>query len=167
MKYVYALVDPRDGETRYVGCASDPDARLASHLWELDNLGPSNDRLRWLYELREYGYSPTLTVLEEVGLDWRSREKYWISQFPRLTNIHPGGGGGWELGAEARAHQIESTRSPAHVLAVKASNVRRTGERRRSSPGVSDANRLRVWTPEMRLKLSEARRRRVNSQAAH
>ena len=43
---IYALVDPRTGETRYVGCSKDPIGRLELHWYDCKHTNLVLPRLR-------------------------------------------------------------------------------------------------------------------------
>lgn len=60
--FVYALLDPRDLQVRYIGSTSDPKQRLESHLSQ-----PLNDEMRaWFDELRSIGLLPRLMTLADA-----------------------------------------------------------------------------------------------------
>lgn len=87
--FIYALTDPRTGDTRYVGKAKNPKARLVQHRQAKDG---NRHKCNWLRQLAGAGLQPGLVVLEETTADrWVEREAYWIAQgrargWP-LTNI--------------------------------------------------------------------------------
>lgn len=58
--YVYLLVDPRDGEIRYVGGSKSPKTRLRFHMWESLNNRP---KYQWLKGLKDIGLKPNLEIL--------------------------------------------------------------------------------------------------------
>jgi DNA-binding XRE family transcriptional regulator len=90
VRYIYALIDPRDDAVRYVGCAGDIDERLRQHM-RSKNL--SLPKYRWLAELKQCGFSPRLEILETVEgyLPTFAREEYWVKKLMRsgapLTNV--------------------------------------------------------------------------------
>lgn len=86
--YIYALLDPRTEEVRYVGKTTNPRRRFFEHLRK-----PANEHLaRWLNALNQLGLVPNLEILDEVGDEtWAERERFWISRFVNLVNINPGG----------------------------------------------------------------------------
>jgi len=76
--YIYALIDPRDNSSRYVGMTRDPNKRLYQHRSK-----SHNEEIKvWASELDDLGLSPTMRILEEVddGDDWRISETYWVRQ---------------------------------------------------------------------------------------
>jgi hypothetical protein len=77
VRYIYALIDPRDNAVRFVGCAGDIDERLRQHM-RSKNLGLP--KYRWLAELKQSGLSPRLEILEtvDVYLPTFAREEYWV-----------------------------------------------------------------------------------------
>ena len=90
VRYIYALIDPRDDAVRYVGCAGDIDERLRQHMRN-KNLGLP--KYRWLAELKRCGLSPRLEILETVEgyLPTFAREEYWVKKLmgsgAPLTNV--------------------------------------------------------------------------------
>ncbi|MFH1573715.1 MAG: GIY-YIG nuclease family protein, partial [Acidobacteriota bacterium] len=101
--HIYALVDPRDGEIRYVGKADNPKKRCAQHVREAQHKSDSTEKLNWLRELAEKGLKPEVRVLETIPLEeWPDAEVGIIEQLrmegAQLTNSAPGGAGpiNWE-----------------------------------------------------------------------
>jgi DNA-binding transcriptional regulator YiaG len=85
---IYALIDPRDNTTRYVGMSRNAQRRLFQHL--LGDQG-NEQKNNWLLELLEGGIYPILRILETIdmeGVDAYAiaceREQYWISECLRL-----------------------------------------------------------------------------------
>lgn len=93
--YIYALLDPRDGRTFYIGKSNNPKLRLLSHLE--DGINPQ--KTAWIKELAEIGLTPNLSILKSVSMtEWQEAERSAIldafSRGEPLTNIKPGGEGG-------------------------------------------------------------------------
>lgn len=92
--YIYALVDPRTDEIRYVGKSSDPHRRFDEHV---KREGYNRHKQNWIRQLERLGLAPELVVLEECNGDWQERERFWIaygfSEGWPLTNIGSGGEG--------------------------------------------------------------------------
>lgn len=90
VRYIYALIDPRNNAVRYVGCAGDIDKRLQEHM-RSKNLGLP--KYQWLAELKQSGLSPRLEILETVEgySPTFAREEYWVKRLIRsgepLTNV--------------------------------------------------------------------------------
>jgi len=91
--FIYALIDPRTNEVRYVGKANNPRARLCQHYYSDRSTKP---KLEWLESLKIAGLTPRLEILETVQMEeWEEREISWIARFRKagnsLFNIHKGG----------------------------------------------------------------------------
>jgi hypothetical protein len=92
--FIYILIDPRDGQVRYVGKTNNTKRRYNHHL--IDNV--KSYKSSWVKQLRKIELRPTLEVIDEVPIDeWVFWEKYWIAQFRawgfNLTNLSDGGEG--------------------------------------------------------------------------
>ncbi len=92
--FVYCLIDPRNGEIRYVGKADDPEARLRDHLKDRRDF----HRVRWIKSLVDEGIKPVLILLEQCSKQiWQERERYWIAFLREngadLVNTTDGGEG--------------------------------------------------------------------------
>lgn len=109
--YIYGLIDPRTNEVRYVGKTFSIERRVKEHTSE-HSLKYRTRKNNWLKELLRAGFSPEVTILEECGEDWEDRERYWITQFPNLTNGTEGGIGskGHEVSDEVRGTMAERNR---------------------------------------------------------
>ena len=99
---IYALIDPRNNEVRYVGATYGLlSTRLISHLCEGKHKKGTYKR-NWIKELIALNIRPKISLLEICfSYNWQEREKYWIKQFENLTNSREGGVGVFE-------HSLES-----------------------------------------------------------
>ena len=90
--FIYALMDPRTEEVRYVGKAVEPLRRLSQHLNHPTNLGMA----MWFTEMEWDGVEPTLIPLEQTK-HWQDRERFWVAYMwqrgEQLLNRTPGGDG--------------------------------------------------------------------------
>lgn len=76
--YIYALIDPRDGATRYVGKTVNMKVRLAQHVADG---GGSRRKQQWLQELKALAFSPEVKILAEVDSEnCFQEEKSWIKR---------------------------------------------------------------------------------------
>jgi len=111
------LIDPRDGDVRYVGMTvRSLEARLKSHLKDHDK---KFHRGYWIRELRSLGIEPVIKLLEEVSeSQGSSAERRWIkyyrAQGARLVNGNDGGQGG-----QRGAAVSEETREKLRLAAIK------------------------------------------------
>lgn len=86
---IYALVDPRNQEVRYVGQTKQPKGRFQQHKRNMDE---NAAKYEWLSELGTLELKPLFVTLEDnVRWDDRfKREKHWIQYYHalghRLTN---------------------------------------------------------------------------------
>lgn len=108
---VYALVDPRTGEPRYVGRSSSGLSRPRKHSTPKALANDPTYKGNWLRQLRAQGRRCSIVVLLSAHssdcLD--EAERFWIAELRRrghrLTNLTEGGEGtvGRKLSAEAKA----------------------------------------------------------------
>jgi hypothetical protein len=93
---IYALVDPRTGDVRYIGMTvRSLKARLRDHLRDLRR---DDHRTRWIRSLCVAGIRPEIIELEIVSVEDRCpAEQRWISSYrsrgARLVNATRGGAG--------------------------------------------------------------------------
>lgn len=74
--YIYALVDPRTDQIRYVGKTVNLAVRLSQHL---ANSSGTNRKYEWLQELKALSLLPEIRVLAEVDSEnCFVEEKLWI-----------------------------------------------------------------------------------------
>ena len=121
--HIYTLVDPRNGQVRYVGKTVDPKNRLSVHLKDGDRTYRGN----WIKSLKREGYTPemrTLEIVSSAGTEWQEREKFWI-QFYRqqgfqLTNLTDGGEGclGREVSSETRRKISTALKGNPKIIAA-------------------------------------------------
>lgn len=112
--YIYALLDPRTDEIRYIGKTTDVSRRLRRHRTETGKTYRHN----WLKQLRDDGLQPSIVILEVTLKEiWEQREAHWIKYFSemgcRLTNLATGGNGapGVSPSEETRAKISASVKS--------------------------------------------------------
>ena len=95
MSYIYALVDPRTNEIRYIGqTIKKPKHRLSEHITESKRYN-STHKQKWIMSLLKIGLKPSVVILEETTLELlNEREIYHIQNHTNLTNGTHGGDGG-------------------------------------------------------------------------
>lgn len=136
MQGIYALIDPRTQEVRYIGRSVNIEARYRDHLNKCDKKPYWS--ARWIRSLQELGLVPQLEILEQVEdrSTLKDREIAWIAyareQGWKLTNLTDGGDG---------------TLNPS--------------EHHRQA--VAEANRKRKFTDEMKARIGEASKGRRHS----
>ena len=154
ISYIYALLDPRSNEIRYVGKTINLRKRLARHCRASKRVSHKHC---WIRFLQKNGVKPTMKVLEEVINDdesvWQERERFWIAKFKsegvQLTNADTGGRGGKMLSEEVKAKisKANAGRKRTAETRAKISAVMRnlSQETRRR---MSEAGKKRRQTPE-------------------
>jgi hypothetical protein len=92
--YIYALIDPRTNQVRYVGKTINPQTRKYQHVSE--RLIFNHYKSRWILTLHKLGLRPIFKILEICPLsNFEDRETYYISLYKSkaLTNSDDSGQG--------------------------------------------------------------------------
>lgn len=96
MTVIYALVDPRNREIRYVGKADNPKRRLRAHISRSIRSPGARKCASWVASLISSGVKPEMMELESIVGSWEEAEKYWIAYMrfvgANLVNMTTGGG---------------------------------------------------------------------------
>lgn len=145
--YIYVLIDPRNGDFRYVGKTNNKNKhslpqRLNVHLHDTK----INHKVSWIKSLHALGLKPTIEVIEECSMaDWIEAERFWIVQLRalgyNLTNLAIGGEGSGSTSLETRKKLSE------------------LGKTRLSDPKVREKHLERFLSPENQKKKAAALRR--------
>lgn len=154
---IYALVDPRTGDIRYIGKSKNSTDRATYEHW--GKVDRSNlHKERWVRGLRQAGLRYGVAILQRPPLKRLNRaEQRWIArgkslEWP-LTNMQDGGEGGVALNRKPipDAEIVEAYRAGSSVLALAKKHgvnrwtiVRRLNEARIELRGGSEANRIRL-----------------------
>lgn len=97
-RYVYALIDPRDGIVRYIGVTSEPGVRLLGHYSE-SKIYQNSDKDLWISDLLKNNLKPAMMILSYVNMIYAAKEEIkWIAHYreisgEKLLNQRPGGEG--------------------------------------------------------------------------
>lgn len=143
-RYIYALIDPRYGDVRYIGASTEPWSRAylpyvdkrpwQSHVAQATNGGKTHKDY-WIRGLTVDGFSPTLVILEWGTWtieECATREIWWISFYLGIGAklLNKSGGGEqtpmWRMSDRTRALIAERTREAMRDPAVR-EKVRRAG----------------------------------------
>lgn len=112
MVQIYVLVDPRDGDLRYVGQTRNAlSRRLRDHLADKRPCHRTN----WIQLLVRIGLRPIIRIVQHVTQDEANdAERYWISWFKsencRLVNSTDGGDGVYNPTNDVRAKISDSNK---------------------------------------------------------
>lgn len=107
--YIYAIVDPRTDEVRYVGKTTAPPRRFRDHICLARSGLAEYYSSRWMREILSDNKRPILKILQACAEEnWQDRERYWIEFYKSkgcsLTNLTDGGqGGSGKMPAASRA----------------------------------------------------------------
>lgn len=156
---IYALIDPRNNECRYVGKTVDLKARFNRHCnLDLNNKTHSACWIRSIKPLR-----PKLVVLEEAKEDWVEAEMFWIAYMKslgaRLTNISHGGEGplGIKVSAETRLKMSKSQSGRISPMKGRPQSLK-------WKTTVLGMNKGRKFSDEAKANMSKAQTGRVKSE---
>lgn len=164
---VYGLIDPRNGELRYVGKSSKGLGRPKEHLYPSGRNGTTHNA-RWLKQMWEDGErAPLILVLEECESDAQvlAREMVLIALFKEagfnLTNITVGGDGSQRLPDKPVPEEVKKKMSEAwtpekHKARSEAYTGRHLTEETKKR--LSASHKGRVMPPETRAKISAAQK---------
>jgi len=117
MSAVYALIDPRSDQMRYIGKALDVEQRDRNHFKQRKCGRSAKDE--WLRELHARGLRADMIVLEECTPgESADREKYWIARarwrgMP-LLNMKHGGQGRLSTSVETRKRISDAVKGKGH-----------------------------------------------------
>lgn len=162
--FIYILIDPRDGEVRYVGWTTRPRSRLGVHLCNARR-GESYYVSRWIASLLAEGLQPAMRVIEAGdGCGYAQAERGWIAHYRvqgcRLTNLTDGGDGavGLRHSTEAKAKMSAAKKGrPVGEAALR--NLAKSWQTplsRESRAKIGLAHRGKIVGAEARAKLRAA-----------
>jgi len=113
VKYIYALIDPRTRQIRYVGQSSDPERRYQQHI----NAAEDTPKGVWIQELRAMDQLPDFILIDECeDAEAFYLENWWIligkrQGWPLTNGTNPG---------EWRAQEDFKQIFDAHLKAMEA-----------------------------------------------
>lgn len=94
--YIYALLDPRDNEVRYIGKTTNPNNRLSGHITECKKEQSTHYRAKWVKSLLKENLKPLIKFLKICPLtDFVKYETEYIQLYKsnKLTNSDETGQG--------------------------------------------------------------------------
>lgn len=144
--FIYALVDPRSFEIRYIGKTVSPPRRLLSHIYNAKYQRFHNER--WVYSLVTQDMKPVMEILEVVTTDEADEKECWWIAYAKqlgiqLTNSTSGGEGTRNFTPELRS-RIGKTLRQKYIDNPELRKV------------VSERNRGKKHSAESRKKRSQA-----------
>lgn len=82
---VYALIDPRNGDIKYIGITTNPEERQRAHSSIFRPLSGNSKKVDWIEELRQAKLKPIFKPIDQAdtNLEARAIERYWILYYRR------------------------------------------------------------------------------------
>lgn len=95
--FIYALIDPRNNQIRYIGQTNNIKRRYTKHLTDSRNIKRPNKNHSWIKSLLNLNLKPEQIILDVVEFhEWEFWEKHYISLYKswgfKLNNHTEGGG---------------------------------------------------------------------------
>ncbi len=160
--YIYTLIDPRNGELRYIGKSDRPLQRLRDHINERSN----THRSHWIQQLAALGLEPEIEIIDATpaGTDWQMVEIAYIAAARgdgiRLVNGTNGGDGVTGLSPESRARITNAWRGRKHTPeTLMKLSVARKGRKIHTPEWLAYMSKKmaeREFSPEHRQRIREA-----------
>lgn len=162
--FIYALLDPRTREIRYIGKTDKLAARLRLHIRTRENTYKSH----WIQSLVAKGLRPIMQIIDKVYVhEWQAAEAAYIIFFKEqgcnLTNATPGGDG---LGSGQDNPQFRKPRTPEVKAKIRAKLMGHgvsAETRARMSAGIKGKCKGRKHSPEARARMSAAQKGKIIS----
>lgn len=158
VNHIYALIDPRTNEIRYVGKSSNVRKRLVSHIYKARHT-PLENKSKWINDVIDNNLFPIVRILETCfGESWRQAEIYWIDSLRKsccnLLNLDSGGGGFHDIRELTR--DILSKNTSKRMATLSLDQRRELTANARKTAG----------TPERSSKLGETMKKFLSSQSS-
>ncbi len=160
---VYALIDPRFNEIRYIGITTQsPNQRLIRHISEARHSLRRDHRVNWIKSLLDIGIKPEFKIIsdttkENIFKEERKQITHFRNLGYRLTNSTDGGEGVLNPSPETRAKMSYHARNKSLETRKKLSlamtgkkhsqeTKKKISEHRKGkrSPPITDAGRLKI-----------------------
>lgn len=171
--YIYALIDPRTNEIRYIGKALNTRKRYNSHICGSKSNKTHKDK--WINNLLSCEKKPILEVLETCNEEnCAEKEQYWIKYYREqgcdLTNLTDGGEGSVNPSEETR----EKLRNAALRQWSNVSNRKEQSDRLKKifsneAYRKEHSNRMKIILsdPKVRKKRSISQKKRLENPENH
>lgn len=168
--YIYALIDPRGGEIKYIGKTNNLSLRYNLHM---SHLSKKSKKVNWIKSLSSKGLKPIIEVIDEVlETEWAFWEMHYISLFKSwgflLVNGTNGGDGGPSPKGIKRS---EETKMKMRAFALKRPSLindkaratrelkKSQGFVRKNKPKMTDATKDKIR--QSKLNMSDAYREKL------
>lgn len=145
---IYGLIDPRDGQLRYVGKTVQPlHNRLLRHV---STTCVTTHVYNWILSLKAEGLRPDIFEIDSVTESWEEAEQHWIAYFrsigANLTNLTSGG-----IGLKGHHHNRESRSKMSNSLTGRVLSAE-------SRKRMSESKKLCPISKETRAKMAQSMR---------
>ncbi len=135
MKFIYALIDPRDNRIRYIGHCASISRRMRQHSWDARH-GRALPVYDWMRGLMAESLKPDHKIIEQTGND--IREAYWIEHYRQqgepLLNLASGGRTGWRHHEDTKI-RMQTPHSDEHRANATVGRLRALADGRGVSRG--------------------------------
>ncbi len=184
MIYIYALIDPRDNQIKYVGKTKNTKRRLYEHLCEIKSKR-NNKKVNWLKCLNKLDLLPELFILDEVReQEWQFWEQYWISQCKnwgfKLKSQSKGGEGpadfiAWKISKSLTGHKqsnetIQKRQNKLKIFwETEKGQLKRIETNSKISSGLLKSTKYsdKCKEPEFKAKLKKLRKEESKTRGLH
>ena len=167
--FLYALIDPRTDDLRYIGKTTSPKRRYQEHLRGRTTREKSW-KASWIQSVLNAGALPEMVLIESgIGEAWREREAHWIEELRdccRLVNMREGGYGPSMVAisdeTRKKISRAAKNRPPMSEAARQKLSAHNLGKK--MSENVRAKLRGRKRSEQTKSRMAEAQRRRCGTE---